>query len=217
MRKLKLNIFLIGVVTFFFSEKFVYSNGYIGINLGYARNSVKPKINGESNAISKKMNDFDSIPAGFHFGLEKIFQNGVYTAAEVGMDFAEAWEKVTYTFENGDTFSYKVKKGNSIDLAMKVGYSFGRFIPYALLEVIGTTWKQKASFINRRTNTFKKSDFKLGIAPGVGGQFKINSHWTAGVEYKYAIYGKQTLSIFDNAISIKPSAHDVRARLSYNF
>lgn len=230
MFKMKLSLAAVSVAALLTSANAAYSGTYVGVNVGYANNIVKPKVNGSfANLVNpslKKAKDFGSVPAGLHFGWEKTSTNGLFTAAEIGADFTGASKKSSLSIVSGlknSKGSYKVEKGFSMDLAVKAGYAFGAFVPYARLGVIGTSWTQKANYSfnapgSNVIGSSKKSAFKLGVAPGVGFQVKMGSHWITGVEYKYAIYGKEKLDLLaGNSISIKPRSHDVRARLSYAF
>lgn len=198
------------------------SGTYVGVSVGYARNDTKLKINNVTQK-SKKITKINSVPAGLHFGWERNCPHQLFTAAELGLDFTGFSKKVTAVTDLKDAAgnpiiaNYKVKKGFAMDLALKAGYSFGNFVPYARLGLTGTNWTQKLSTsvagVSLASN--KKSKFVAGFAPGAGFQMKLGaSRWTTGVEYKFIVHGKHTLTQLGQNIKIKPRTHDVRARLS---
>jgi outer membrane immunogenic protein len=101
---------------------------------------------------------------------------------------------------------------------LRLGYAFDRILPYITGGAALANYKFTPTFVG--TGTLPNSSTHASWTIGAGVDYAITHNLIAGVEYRYADYGKKKYDIsgfpaFESRVDLK--THDVRLRLSYKF
>lgn len=202
---------------------FTWTGFYVGAQAGYAWGDSTGGaylINGGPVGIGKL--DPDGFFGGLHVGYNYQFSN-VVIGVEIDGNYAGVNGSVDRLYDGAGVLTpvgnyAKAEMDWNGSARLRLGYAFDRIMPFITGGVALANYKFTPTYLG--TGTLSNSSTHVGWTIGAGIDYAITNNFIAGVEYRYADYGKEKYAIpgfpiNDSRIDLK--THDVRLRLSYKF
>lgn len=165
--------------------------------------------------------DPDGFFGGLHAGYNYQFSN-VVVGVEIDGNFAGINGSVDRLYDGAGVRPVgnyaKAEMDWNGSARLRLGYAFDRIMPFITGGVALANYKFTPTYV--ATGTLSNSSMHVGWTIGAGVDYAITNNFIAGVEYRYADYGKEKydvpgFSLYESRIDLK--THDVRLRLSYKF
>jgi outer membrane immunogenic protein len=186
-----------------------FSGGYLGVKVGHSSTAMYQQYNNTAGSDVS----VPGITGGVFVGWgQEIGTSGLYGGLEVAYLLSSDTYKGTS----------EIKKGKGLELAFRLG-----FLPSS--NVLLYT---KAGMVNSKfevtppnaLNLKKLSKCMNGMLLGAGIDTALSSHVVVGLDYTYAMYGKQKHQFESNNAGVaatpgtlKPTSHTVMFRAAYRF
>lgn len=208
-----------------------FEGPYAGIHLGYVEGHDKGKEvfqNGTPNGYTQKTSP-DGVLYGLFAGYNKVLENNLLLGLEGEYENRNADDK-TFQKQDGVTDPASLAKTslkNEASIRARLGYIFNdnRTLAYVTGGYAAAEIKRK--FSNADTITYpvgseSHTKWQDGWTAGLGLEHLLGNNLSARAEYRYADYGKETVSVAQLYNGNKQhqkydEEHSVRLGLIYHF
>ncbi len=193
-----------------------YNGWAVGASVGWIGSSLK--VSTPLMTTTQKLN-FNHTAFGVHADWYKTNSNNLLMGYGFGVGYHSG--NPSKTVQETSTVNVQMKQQRKFyaEVVGRLGWNLGNSALYALAAIKGTQIENKTQQLN--TNNFaNKNKFVWGIAPGVGGDVKINKNWSMGAEYRYFFEKSGNIASAAPALQINVKqmrSHNLRARVSYHF
>ncbi len=206
-----------------------YGGLHAGLQTGKARiNSNYDAPFGAVGAHHSSRHSLEGFIGGAHLGYGQQFESNLYLGLELGGRFHGTQnheDRVINAgaFGIGTTQKITVKNQGSLDLSVKAGYVFDRFLPYIKAGFEVSRYKVDFGGVSGSLQPSSSSKVLKGFKTGLGFDYKMTENWIFGFEYAHTFYGSFSGSQGDNN-GINPAIHNVKPnsgsallKISYKF
>ena len=212
-----------------------YAGGQIGV--GVTNSHVKANFNispGNTGRFNEKVAATGLI-GGAHVGYGKHFPNRFYFGFEAYGNFSsnKSTQQFSVNSTNGANFNnfvgaIRVKRQNSIGLALRPGMVFGNTLVNLILGAESTKFNYASAYKGQIVNaagvvqgnpvvgSLSKSKRSYAFVPGLGVSFLANERLVLGLEAKAPMY-KNVKPVKGTDLKVKTQVIDVMAKISYKF
>jgi outer membrane immunogenic protein len=184
---------------------FSWAGGYLGINGGWARDSISTSA---SNFVQPASNG--GAIAGGHGGFNFQFNQLV-----VGGEFDGDWLRLNASAPCfNPAFICNTSLRDQYSVRGRLGGAFGNVLLYV---TGGGAWTTFNGSTILGTTVFPATSSRTGWIGGVGAEYAVTRNIIVGLEYLHAEFGKADM-LYDTLYPrVRVSDDVVRARLSYKF
>jgi high affinity Mn2+ porin len=203
------------------SPNYTWTGAYIGGHFGWGFSNLATATNsGPSEVFALPSVPSEGMLAGLQIGYNRQFSNNVVLGLEADLTFADYFGLRTVTDQVSGQESALFSNLRYFGTARgRIGYAFGRFLPYA---TGGLAWGHNKVENEFPDGTgFTKSLAQFGWTVGGGVEYAFDAKWSAKAEYKYIDLGWKTYGSFffdetgQAAGKFDPSVHVFEVGLNY--
>lgn len=193
-----------------------YGGLHAGLQTGKAKiNSNYDATFGAVGAHHASRHSLEGFIGGLHLGYGKQFENNFYLGLELGGRFhgtQNGEDRVIRADANapfGSTQKVSVKNQGSLDLSIKAGYVFDRFLPYMKAGFEVSRYKADFGGVSNGLQSSSSSKTLKGFKAALGFDYKMTENWIFGFEYTHTFYNAFSTSQSNN-VGANPTLHTVK-------
>src|SRR5690606_18476961 len=209
--------------TFAQEASFDWTGAYVGAQAGYGWSGSDTWAMQNDTDLAYFPLEPDGLLTGIYLGYNQHLDNGIVLSAEADVTISnlssgEAWlyypDGTPYPLRN--TATSRLEWSGA--LRARVGYAFGRFLPYAAAGVAAGKYEVIPDYFD--TPPLPGDKTSVGWTAGVGVEYAVTDKLTSRIEYRYTDFGSKTYEItgfptFYTRAELK--THDVRIGIGYRF
>lgn len=199
---------------------FSWTGGYVGLQAGYGWSDGVTRF--PEDATAAVHHDGRGIVGGAYAGYLHHFASDAVLGVEVDAMASSISES------NGRIVNVSINPGTqavsrldySASLRARLGYAFGRFLPYA---TAGVAYARYTPGFDSPEGKFEDEMSKSGWTAGVGVEHAFTDRIVARVEYRYSDFGEEHYPTYDTPTAYVPErnislrTNDIRIGVAYKF
>lgn len=199
---------------------FSWTGGYVGLQAGYGWSDGATRF--PEDATAAMYYDGSGVVGGAYAGYLHHFASDVVVGIEVdavGSSISESNGRIVNVVT--DPGAHAVSRLDySASLRARLGYAFGRFLPYATAGVAYARYKQGVVALGGK---FEDEMSTSGWTAGVGLEHAFTDKIVARVEYRYSDFGEEYYPTYDtprayvSERNITLRTNDIRIGVAYKF
>lgn len=208
-----------------------WSGFYAGVSAGHdwSRNGNDYALDASGVSYTSSYRQrLEGFLGGVYAGYNHDFGNGFVAGVDADLNIADSsGGPDTFSVYRANASDYlnatlKSKQSWSGALRGRIGYAYGRYLPYVAAGVAVAGYEHEASFANGWLATARDpvsgSKTHTGFTIGTGIEHAVTDKAIVRAEYRYSDYGSADFSAagLDRKVTID-SSHDLRFGLSYKF
>lgn len=210
-------------------DTYNWTGAYAGANIGVIWNNSHLNANHDNfltttRTYSQDLNT-DDVNPGLQFGYLQHLDSQWVVGGEADFTYPSLSEDFDFVDSRfGDFDKFKTHYDLQGSLRLRVGYAFGRFLPFITSGV--SFGSMSMSYTNEANQNYSKHTVQTGWVLGGGVEYGLSSNLSTRMEYLYTDYeGALNTGITDVVGVIDPngsahanmSNHVLRAAVNYRF
>ncbi len=212
------------------AQHYDWSGAYVGVSAGHdwtrTVNDFTFTSPGAYQATHRQL--LEGFTGGLYAGYNHHFGNGIVAGIDADLNIANvAGGPDTFTVFRTNSANYlnatlESRQNWTGSLRGRIGYGFGRFMPYVAAGIEATGYDHRVSFVARPLATQPApatgSTTHVGFTLGTGIEHAVTDRAVVRAEYRYSDYGDADFAVSGMTQTVKTeSSHGLRLGVSYKF